>query len=62
MDSRTLTPVLRVLRLCLHALLLGLLALAAVRAAGSRVNRKGDPAVHPGAMPPNAPPSRQDAK
>ncbi|WP_432065942.1 sensor histidine kinase [Streptomyces sp. C10-9-1] len=33
MDSRTLTPVLRVLRLCLHALLLGLLALAAVRAA-----------------------------
>lgn len=32
MDSRTLTPVVRVLRVCLHALLAGLLALAAVRA------------------------------
>lgn len=32
MDSRPLTPVLRVLRLCLHALLAGLLALAAVQA------------------------------
>ncbi|TQK51063.1 signal transduction histidine kinase [Streptomyces sp. SLBN-118] len=32
MDSRTLTPVLRVLPLCLHALLAGLLALAAIRA------------------------------
>ncbi|MCB5169559.1 sensor histidine kinase [Streptomyces bambusae] len=32
MESRPLTPVARVLRLCLHALLLGLLALAAVRA------------------------------
>ncbi|WP_328667094.1 sensor histidine kinase [Streptomyces sp. NBC_00322] len=33
MDSRPLTPVLRVLRLCLHALLAGLLTLAAIRAA-----------------------------
>ncbi|HET6357852.1 sensor histidine kinase [Streptomyces sp.] len=32
MDSRPLTPVLRVLRLCLHALLAGLLTLAAIRA------------------------------
>ncbi|WP_267242340.1 sensor histidine kinase [Streptomyces sp. PR69] len=33
MDSRPLTPVLRALRWCLHALLLGLLALTAVRGA-----------------------------
>ncbi|GGT97145.1 sensor histidine kinase [Streptomyces lateritius] len=32
MDPRSLTPVLRVLRLCLHLLLAGLLALAALRA------------------------------
>lgn len=32
MDSRPLTPVLRVLRLCLHALLAGLLTFAAIRA------------------------------
>ncbi|MEU7278558.1 sensor histidine kinase [Streptomyces sp. NPDC045431] len=38
MDPRSLTPVLRVLRLCLHLLLAGLLALAALRSSG-------DPAV-----------------
>ncbi|WP_424215346.1 sensor histidine kinase [Streptomyces sp. BI20] len=35
MPDRSLTPVSRILRLCLHALLLGLLALAAVRSLGS---------------------------
>ncbi|MDH2389186.1 sensor histidine kinase [Streptomyces sp. HNM0663] len=35
MDSRPLTPVLRALRWCLHALLLGLLALTAVRSAAT---------------------------
>ncbi|MGW6782980.1 hypothetical protein ACWF7Q_09935, partial [Streptomyces sp. NPDC054987] len=37
--ARSLTPVSRVLRLCLHALLLGLLALAAGRAVADAAPR-----------------------
>ncbi|MER5778615.1 sensor histidine kinase [Streptomyces sp. NPDC002039] len=40
-ESRPLTPVSRVLRLCLHALLFGLLALAAGRAVADDVPRAG---------------------
>lgn len=39
--SRALTPVSKVLRLCLHALLLGLLALAAGRALADSAPRAG---------------------
>ncbi|MEV8532622.1 sensor histidine kinase [Streptomyces sp. NPDC051211] len=41
MESRPLTPVTRVLRLCLHALLLGLLALASARALADAAPRAG---------------------
>ncbi|MFF3210103.1 sensor histidine kinase [Streptomyces sp. NPDC002886] len=41
MGARTLTPVSRVLRLCLHALLFGLLALAAGRAVADSAPRAG---------------------
>ncbi|WP_328967805.1 sensor histidine kinase [Streptomyces sp. NBC_00239] len=41
MEPRPLTPVSRILRLCLHALLLGLLALAAVRATADAEPRAG---------------------
>ncbi|MFJ9050834.1 sensor histidine kinase [Streptomyces bacillaris] len=41
MDSRSHTPVTAALRLCLHALLLGLLALAAVRAVGEAAPHAG---------------------
>lgn len=41
MDSRSHTPVTAALRLCLHALLLGLLALVAVRAVGEAAPHAG---------------------
>ncbi|MGW1891450.1 sensor histidine kinase [Streptomyces sp. NPDC002004] len=45
MDPRSLSPALRVLRVCLHLLMAGLLALAAVRAVADRPNGSGAWAV-----------------